>query len=134
MDHFAAYADNILAGQPLSAEEQNEINAFGHWLKWFFRGDVGEKTPITVAEVASDPNTERVLHEGVGPFNPVVVIHELPEGTPMARLGFVLSYYEFTLPDWERMTDAEWQTQVISGTLPARPWWVVDLLDALEAQ
>jgi hypothetical protein len=132
LDRFAAYADKIVAGQLLSAEEQNEINAFGHWLKWFFGDDVGEKTPITVADVASDPNTSRVLHEGVGPFNPVVVIHEPPEGTPMAGLGFVLSYYEFTRPDWERMTDQEWQTQVISGTLPARPWWVEALLDGSE--
>jgi hypothetical protein len=132
LDRFAAYADKMVAGQPLSAEEQNEINAFGHWLKWFFGDDVGEKTPITVADVASDPNTSRVLHEGVGPFNPVVVIHEPPEGTPMAGLGFVLSYYEFTRPDWERMTDQEWQTQVISGTLPARPWWVEALLDGSE--
>jgi hypothetical protein len=30
------------------------------------------------------------------------------------------------------MTDQEWQTQVISGTLPARPWWVEALLDGSE--
>ena len=71
---------------------------------------MGEKTPVTVADVASDPNTSHVLHEGVGPFNPVVVIHEPSEGTPMAGLGFVLSYYELTRSDWERMTDQEWQT------------------------
>jgi len=132
LDRFAAYAGKIVAGQPLSAEEQNEINAFGYWLKWFFRGEVGEKTPATVADVASDPNTGRVLHEGVGLFNPVVVIHEPPEGRPVAGLGFVLSHYEFTRPNWERMTDQEWQTQVISGTLPARPWWVEALLDGSE--
>ena len=134
LDRFAGYADKIVAGQSLSAEEQNDINAFGHWLERLFSDDVGEKTPITVADVASDPNTGRVLHEGVGAFNPIVVIYELPDGTPMVGLGHVLSYYEFTQPDWERMTDAEWRSQVISGTPPARPWWVVDLMDALETQ
>jgi hypothetical protein len=126
---FAAYAEKIEADQPLSPTEQSDINAFGYWLHEFFRGDVGEKTPVSVADVASDPNTEQVLHEGVGPFNPIVVIYEPPGGAPVAGVGYVMSYYEFALPDWERMTDQEWHTQIISGTPPARPWWMTDLMD-----
>jgi hypothetical protein len=90
---------------------------------------VGEKTPVTVADVASDPNTGRVLHEGVGLFNPIVIIYDRPGGPPLAGLGYVMSYYEFALPGWERLTDGQWQTRVISGTPPVRPWWMVDLLE-----
>jgi hypothetical protein len=64
----------------------------------------------------------------VGLFNSVVIVYEQPNGPPLAGLGYVMSYYEFVHSNWERLTDAEWQTQVISGTPPARPWWVGDLL------
>jgi hypothetical protein len=128
LDVFAGYADKILVHQPLSDEEQSNIHKFGIWLDGFLRQGVGEKTPVTVTDVASDPNSGRVLHEGVGLFNPIVIIYNQPDGTPLAGLGYVMSYYEFALPDWERLTDAQWQTQVITGTPPARPWWVEDLL------
>jgi hypothetical protein len=135
LDTFAGYAAKILAHQPLSEMEQDDIHNFGGWLDGFFAGwGVYEKTPITVADVASDANAGRVLHEGVGLFNPIVIIYEPPDGTALAGLGYVMSYYEFALPGWVRLTDAEWRTQVISGTPPARPWWVVDLLDFEEAR
>jgi hypothetical protein len=130
LDTFAGYAAKIAAGGSLSDTEQSDVHTFGRWLGGFFgEHSVGEKTPVTVADVASDPNTTQVLHEGVGLFNPIVIIYEEPDGTPLAGLGYVMSYYEFALPGWERLTDAQWQTRVISGTPPARPWWVVDLLD-----
>ena len=128
LDGFAGYAGKIVAHQPLSDEEQDDVHRFGIWLGAFLGQGVGEKTPVTVADVASDANSGNVLHEGVGLFNPIVVIYEPPDGAPLAGLGYAMSYYEFALPDWERMTDAQWQTQVISGTPPARPWWVEDLL------
>jgi len=129
LDVFAGYADKILARQPLTEGEQDDIHNFGYWLGGFFvMSGLTEKTPATVADVATDSNTGNVLHEGVGLFNSVVIVYEQPNGPPLAGLGYVMSYYEFVHSNWERLTDAEWQTQVISGTPPARPWWVGDLL------
>lgn len=133
LDAFAGYADKIVAGQSLSTEEQYVLNRFGAWLTTFFSGQgVKENTSVTVADVATDANTERVLHEGVGLFNPLVIICEPPAETPWAGLGYVMSHYEFALPDYERMTDAAWQTQIISGTSPARAAWMTALLDQAE--
>jgi hypothetical protein len=133
LEGFAGYAARMVAGEPLSEEEQDEVHRFGIWLQGFFGGwGVDEKTPLTVADVATDASSGRVLHEGVGLFNPIVVIYEPPDAEAVAGVGYVMSYYEFALPDWERMTDAEWRTQVLTGTPPARPWWVVDLLDVGE--
>ena len=134
LDRFAGYAEKMLAGQPLDAAEQGDINRFGLWQLSLLGGDVWPKTPVVVADVASDPNTGRVLHEGVGTFNPIVVIYEPPGGERVAGVGYVMSHYEFTRPNWERMTDAEWRTQVISGTPPARAWWMADLLDSSEGR
>jgi hypothetical protein len=133
LETFAGYADKLVAGQPLTAEEQHVLNDFGYWLTYFFSGQgVQEKTPVTVADVATDANAGRVLHEGVGLFNPIVIIYEPPDEAPRAGLGYVMSHYEFALPGYERLTDAAWQTQVISGTPPARATWMTALLDRVE--
>lgn len=133
LDTFAGYADKIVAGQSLTAGEQSTINNFGSWLIIFFSGQgVKEKTPLAVVDVATDSGTGRVLHEGVGLFNPIVIIYEPPDGEPLVGLGYVMSHYEFTRSGMERMTDTEWQTQVISGTPPERSWWMEDLLDCAE--
>jgi hypothetical protein len=117
----------------LSTEEQNDLNRFGAWLITFFSGQgVEEKTPATVADVATDANTGRVLHEGVGLFNPIVIIYEPPDEAPRAGLGYVMSHYEFALPNYERMIDVTWQSQVISGTPPAWAAWMTVLLDRAE--
>jgi len=123
MDNFAVYADKILAGEPLSEAEQDELHGFGDWIGVAFMGEV-ETRPFTIADVATDPSTAQVLHAGSGPLNPLVIIYETPDGVSHAGLGYVLSYYEFALPDYTRLTDAEWEMQVLSGTTPARPWWM----------
>ena len=130
LDTFAGYADKIVAGQALTTSEESTINNFGPWLISFFGGQgVEQKTPVAVADVATDSNTGRVLHEGVGLFDPIVIIYEPSDGEPLAGLGYVTSHYEFPRSGMERMTDAEWQTQVISGTPPARAWWMEEFLD-----
>lgn len=128
LDFFAACADKILAGEALSAGEQDELHGFGRWIEAVFANEI-ETRPFTIADVATAPQTTLVLHVASGPLNPLVVIYETPEGTPRAGLGYVLSYYEFALPGYTRMTDAEWETQVVSGTLPARPWWITGVIN-----
>ena len=128
LDFFAACADKILAGEALSASEQADLHGFGLWIEAVFGPEI-ETRPLTVADVATDPWTTQVLHAASGPLNPLIVIYETPDGTPHAGLGYVLSYYEFALPDYERMTDGEWETQVLSGTLPVRPWWIIDVIE-----
>jgi hypothetical protein len=35
----------------------------------------------------------------------------------------VYSYYEFSVPAADRMTDQQWQAQLQAGTNPAQPDW-----------
>jgi hypothetical protein len=129
LDSLTGYAEKTLAGQPLTSKEQDDLHRFGSWLRVFFAiYRTSEKTPITVADVATDASTGRVLHEGVGMLDPIIVIYDPPDDEALAGIGYVLSYYEFALPGFGRLTDAEWQGQVISGTPPARPRWMVDLM------
>ena len=43
---------------------------------------------------------------------------------PMAFTGPVMSYYEKTTNDFDRLTDERWSALVSSGELPLRPDWV----------
>jgi hypothetical protein len=52
---------------------------------------------------------------------PIYVI--LPDEPWRVGIGAVFSYYEFTVPSAERMTDEQWQGKVESGQAPPMPDW-----------
>ncbi len=122
------YAEKIAAGGWLSEEEQDDIHRVGLWLLGFFQDGWGveEKSPMLVADVASDSNTGRVLHEGTGYFNPLIVVYTPPGGEPIAGIGYVFSHYEFAEPDWNRLNDAEWAARLQEN--PPRPAWTSSFL------
>ena len=61
-----------------------------------------------VADVHTDPSYLQVLEEGVG--NPYFIYAVIPyKKKQFLAVGGVFSYYEFTKPISERMTDEEWQ-------------------------
>ncbi|MDY6862524.1 MAG: DUF3160 domain-containing protein [Thermodesulfobacteriota bacterium] len=130
LDIFGAYAGKELQGTALSEEEQSAINGFGISLLSFFgeEGGIGDEKPTLVADVCTDSNTKRVLHEGVGRLNPIVIIYKEPGGETLAGVGFVMSYYEFIEEDWYRLSDSEWEDRVEKDELPPRPWWTESFL------
>ena len=130
LDTFEKYATKIVNNEPLTKEEwgggeQDDIHGFGLWLLGFFSeyGGIEEEKPTLVADVATDSNTYKVLHEGVGKFNPIIIIYQQPDGTTLAGIGFAMSYYEFTRDNFDRISDSEWEQWVDEGNLPPRPSW-----------
>jgi len=128
------YAQKVADGDWLSEGEQTDVCSVGRWLRHFFDdwgGEcVEEKSAMLVADVASDSNTARVLHEGTGHFNPLIVIYTPPGGEPIAGIGYVFSHYEFVEPDWNRLSDAEWETRLQEDP-PPRPVWTSSFLPGL---
>jgi hypothetical protein len=118
------YAQTVADGGWLSEEEQGNIHRVGLWLLEFFSEGWGveEKSAMLVADVASDSNTARVLHEGTGHFNPLIVIYTPPGGEPIAGIGYVFSHYEFVEPNWNRLNDDEWADRLQQNP-PPRPVW-----------
>jgi hypothetical protein len=118
------YAQKVADGDWLSEEEQDEIHRVGIWLLGLFADGRGvqEKSALLVADVASDSNTERVLHEGTGHMNPLIVVYTPPGGEPVAGIGYVFSHYEFVETGWNRLTDAEWEVK-LQRDPPPRPAW-----------
>ena len=123
------YAQVVADGGWLSEEEQGDIHRLGLWLLGFFQDGWGvkEKSPLLVADVASDSNSGRVLHEGTGHFNPLIVVYTPPGGEPLAGIGYIFSHYEFAEPGWNRLNDAEWERRLQENP-PPRPVWTSGFL------
>ena len=78
-----------------------------------------------IADVHTDPTTGRVLEVAVGKVLTVVV--PVPDTKPAVEAyGPIFSYYEFTQPMADRLTDAAWQGRIETGKAPGlfilQPW------------
>jgi hypothetical protein len=143
LDTFGTYAQKIARNETLTTGddeygyggEQDDIHGFGLWLLEFFSGwnnGIMEEEPTLVADVCTNSNTGKVLHEGVGRFNPVIIVYREPDGKALAGIGYVMSYYEFEEENYTRISDSEWKKRVETGTLPPRPFWTDSFLNPAE--
>ncbi|HEY4347383.1 MAG TPA: DUF3160 domain-containing protein [Gaiellaceae bacterium] len=122
-------ATGELAGKPLAKADNTRLRGVGDLLAsiWFRTAVRGAQAPpipdeSLVADIASAPNG--VLEEGIGNIDTIyVVVPGAKQGTFELARGGVYSYYEFTNPPADRLTDTEWRTMVESGKVPARPAW-----------
>ena len=80
-----------------------------------------------IADVHTDPNTERVLEVGVGnPFSIYVVVQDHQGNLRLAK-GGTFSYYEFEQPMTERLTDEEWQDMLDNNPPPLPEWMLLSM-------
>ena len=128
---WQGYAQKVADGGWLSEQEQDAIHCVGISLLHLFQDEwgVAEKSPLLVADVASDSMYFRVLHEATGLFNPLIVIYTPPGGEPIGGIGYIFSHYEFIEPDWNRLNDSEWELRLQQNP-PPRPAWAASLLPA----
>jgi hypothetical protein len=77
------------------------------------------EVPVAVAVYGVD---ERILTSAVGHVDRIFVVVPI-EGRMQFAQGGVYSYYEFTTPRSDRLTDEDWR-QKLSGSPPDTPAWV----------
>ncbi len=121
-----------LMRQPLTAEETEFIKQIvwrcgsGGFVGWYvdtIHGIAWEANytslldVLVIADVATftpgdvyDP--PQILHVGVGYVNALVVLYPSNNGTLVAAVGPVFSYYEFPLIGTKRLNDDEWKTML----------------------
>ena len=63
-----------------------------------------------------------ISHVGTGPVNLGVWVTKMTNGQLTAFVGPVLSYYEYTTSNFERLTDSEWDRTYLYSSM--RPDWV----------
>jgi hypothetical protein len=124
-------AEKELQGETLSDSEYEVISSYGDSLealtiaaadKAELGGSVDEHDAALVADAATDPNSGSVLEEGVGRINQIFVVAEVGGQLSLTQ-GGVFSYYEFSWPMSDRLTDEAWRDLLDSGQAPARPEW-----------
>ena len=124
-------AEKELTNESLTAEEYKLIFDFGKTIyriigfEQYAEGpsnydDDIEPMPV-VADVHTDGNSLTVLEEGVGFPYAIYVICNI-EGRPVLTKGAGYSYYEFTKPLTERMTDEKWR-ETLQTEPPSPPTW-----------
>lgn len=70
--------------------------------------------------IVADPGA--VIHEGIANVNLLLIaVDNGPDR--MVYAGPVLSHYEFEVPGVNRMSDADWKTNLLSGQKPPPPEW-----------
>jgi len=83
-----------------------------------------------IADVHTDALKEQILYEADGVPNYIYVAVKDANGTRLTK-GLVYSYYEFTNPIGQRLTDQDWQGWSYTTT-PSRkvqmPWWNAELV------
>ncbi|TFG14277.1 DUF3160 domain-containing protein [Candidatus Thorarchaeota archaeon] len=118
-----------LAGQSINETDIQVIESARHTLEYI--GTMPEDPLITsgidkymslIADVHTDPNTMKVLEEAVG--DPHIIIVAVPiNGQLMLARGGTFSYYEFTQPMSDRLTDEAWREILDQGDEPDFPEW-----------
>ncbi|MDI6791872.1 MAG: DUF3160 domain-containing protein [bacterium] len=91
-----------------------------------FTSEADEEMAVA-ADVHTDPNSSSCLEEGVGYPHNIFVITRVAGEIKVTR-GAVFSYYEFTQPMSDRLTDEAWQ-ELLKSTPPAQPEWMESFID-----
>lgn len=124
-------SEKELENIPLNDDEYELIRTYGGQLEHFWIealrdegvqsiSQLHDNPAALVADVATDPNGQ-VLEEATGWINSIYVVAPI-EGELRLTKGAVYSYYEFTQPISERLTDSEWQ-EMLESDAPDLPEW-----------
>ena len=117
-------AEKELRNEMLADEDYDYIRAFGDTLEGAVLGVEGQGlNTILVADVHTHTVEGKVLEEGVGYVDLIIVACPLPGGGIFLAAGPVLSYYEFKYPMDNRLTDEAWRDLLDSPESPDRPAW-----------
>ena len=117
-----------LENQELTEEDYEFIRTFGEHLDAVVAGvDTEGKQTTIVADVHTDINTKKVLEEGVGNVDLILVAYKQPDGQIVVGAGPALSYYEFKHPMSDRLTDEKWREMLSSEDAPEQPMWIKDI-------
>jgi len=130
-------SEKELNNEKLTDDDYELIRSYGGQLEHFWleinkdepayketgsqRDYLSENPAAIVADVATDPNGQ-VLEEGTGKISEIYVVVPIDGKLRIAK-GGVYSYYEFTWPMSDRLTDKKWRELLNSGQAPALPSW-----------
>jgi hypothetical protein len=126
VEFFRKIAAAELADEPLSEGDFEKLRLLPGNLRWELSPLPGETATedfgraALVADVFTDIVDGQILYEGVGIPNYIYVAVKDRNGTRLTK-GLVYSYYEFTAPLAERLTDEKWREWNYTGDKSRMP-------------
>ncbi len=137
IEKLKAISEKELTGETLTKNEYYFIWSIGNFLdpisakivdervsRWYCVSGT-ERFMACIADVGTSLHT--CLEEGVGYGNTILVLVPIEGKWTLAR-GAVFSYYEFTHPIDDRLTDEKWQSMLKQGNIPPPPIWTKSFL------
>lgn len=131
---LADLAEKQLRGEALEEEENQWLLMVGAFLEVIllgsepndaqFGGDEGrmERGVAIVTDVYTNLMREEVVQLGIGRLMDLFVVVPNEVGSRLTH-GGILSFYEFTHPMSDRLTDEAWNQMLETGEVPALPSW-----------
>jgi len=132
MKRLQDIAERELAGEAITSEDADFLKGFAGYLEsaicWDGETTEGLETSL-IADVHTDQNSSSVLEVASGDLDYCIVIYRRPDGNIEAAAGPVLSYYEFTWPMSDRLTDEAWREMLATDEAPEKPSWIRDYMN-----
>ena len=114
-----------LSGGRISEDEEHLITSYHNQIRNLLTDFVEMvRDSRIISDVFTDPNGNMVLEVGTGYFDIIVVAYIAENSKMYLAAGSAMSYYEFTWPQKNRLTDEEWREMVKSKEAPPQPEWV----------
>jgi len=131
MTRLQDIAQRELAGSVITSEDADFLKSFAANLEsaisWGAETTEGLETSL-IADVHTDQNSGSVLEVASGDLDYCMVIYRRPDGNVETAVGPVLSYYEFTWPMSDRLTDEAWREMLSGDETPERPFWTMEYM------
>ncbi len=123
LERLVQISKDELENKELTQSDYDFIKNFEKQLKGVI-ADVDEKAQKTtiIADVHTDGNSGKVLEEGVGYVDLIIVAYKVPDGRILIGAGPVMTYYEFKHPMDDRLTDEKWR-HTLDQNPPEKPGW-----------
>jgi len=114
-----------LNGERLSRDEEYLIESYHSQIGNLLKGFIERvKDSRIIADVFTDPNSNMVLEVGTGYFNIIIVAYIAENNKIYLAAGSTMSYYEFTWPQKDRLTDEAWMEMLKNRKAPPQPEWI----------
>ena len=153
MSRLKSLAEKQLAAKPYSAEDEEwmdglirrELKSAGYaptpvyngwYVDLYYDRDKAINWEPTIADVYTDPNgSPTALEVGVGNLHTLFAVID-NDGDQTIHIGPTLSFYQFSQPATNRLTDKEWAAMLAQGQAPPRPEWtrIYESAYSLEAE
>lgn len=139
-ERLALIADHQLNNDALSTADGAFLRTIGATFEDLFLGQQKtegkesgagriERGVAIVTDVHTNVTSQQALQLGLGRIDDLFVVVPDKVGARLTE-GGIFSFYEFTHPISDRLTDEQWNAKIVASDLPPRPPWIATFFES----